>query len=282
MKTPDEDFDLFKLFLRSLAFAATLEMNALDFLLDFATLMGTSSALTIPPGSRNAPNIPTQEVQTSKALSLQSAQKPFPHGDHLQQAPQPFHPQLGTGIPSMTSHEETIAAFSRAHASPTIQNPIDWIPAPPYPQHPSTQGQILHHPEDHWFTEVLSFDCELTCGHHPDQQYHCRYMPPPSVCTADGCAPPPPWKANQVLLQHQQPFQHIPAEGLSCEYNCEDCFYRQPCHFPYFPPHSNCTQDGCVPVAPVEMWGHVQDNLEMFTHRGNQGRVVRGNLLQHH
>lgn len=99
-------------------------MNALGSLFDFAALMSTSSAKTVPQYSKTETLVSALDTQPSKVHS-----NPISSGqirqsqDKMQQSSQ----QQSGGINSLSQFENEIITCSRTHANSGAQHPIDWI-----------------------------------------------------------------------------------------------------------------------------------------------------------
>lgn len=187
-------------------------MNALDSLFDFATLMSTSSAMTLISESNDL-NESAQDTQTFKtrpatAALAQSCQMPH-HSQHIDdnihQLPQTEHP---------------IVMFSRAHFDSGNQHPFGWIPEPLCSQRMPMQVQHPPVPEYSRLPayETPAFDCYgLPCGHHPSQRCHCNFDFPPSRRYLQGSVPSA-GNAQHLLLGPSGPelqyFQQLPVDVL--------------------------------------------------------------------
>lgn len=259
-------------------------MNALDFLFDFAALMSSSSAITLPPCTNNVQDVLAQESQASDLLLIQGTQVPINNNGHPRQAIQTPHPQMTAGLPSIPLHEDNIATFSSAHASDVDQKPIDWIPAPHCPQHAQhavSSQQPPHFPDYSQLTQLPGFDCNFPCGHHPNQRCYCMYTPTAEVCTSYGCTSP--YAHDQMSLQVPQQFQYLPGDGIPCEYDWDNHYFDQPWQRQYFPPHSYSMKDGgYVPVIPRERWDSNQVGLDTSPHTHHNGQIVAENCKTHY
>jgi hypothetical protein len=257
-------------------------MNALDFLFDFVALM-SSSAMSLPPCTNKVQDVPAQEPQASDLLLIQGAQVPNNNNGHPQQATQTPYPQVAAELPSISLHEDNIAAFSRSHASDVNQKPIVWIPEPPYPQHAqyaASSHQSPHLPDYSQLTPLPGFDCNFPCGHHPNQRCHCMYIPTAEVCTSYGSTSP--YAHDQMSLQAPQQFQYLPGDRVMCEYDWDNHYFDQPCKRQYFPAHNHSMKNGRhVPVIPQEMWDINQLGLDISPHTHHNGQIAAENLMAH-
>lgn len=245
-------------------------MNALDSLFDFAALMSTSSAMTHSPDSKRTPDNPAHTAQTSKAPPSQAPQIQLHYDDH------PTHhqpPAQNPTNPSLPHYEPKPAAFSRSHADPTHQRPIDWIPASSYSlQAPHSQDPQL--PAYHHLPDFSGFDCDFACGHHPDQGCRCAYVASLPVCSPYGCVSPV--EVRRVGVPHAEmgvvEFQDG-AGGLVCGYGCEERYFGRPCQCVQF------ALQGCggggerVSVAQGEMWMGGQEGSGVWY---SDGQIMGG------
>ena len=207
-------------------------MNALDFLFDFATLMSVPSAMTLSSDSNDVPEMQIQEPWIPKEIPNQGAQTCFSHEQNPHQGALPQHNH------NITQHQ------------PAYQTPS-------FPQHKgmtasaepdNVEHQYFRYTERHHSMQLPGFKCELACGHDPKQLCPCKCIPPIKLCPQYGCSPP--WETSQIPPQLQEQFQASPEEGPPCEYDFGSCYVGEPRHRNYLPSHSYCIRDEYFPVVP--------------------------------
>src|SRR5690242_18988354 len=184
-------------------------MNALDSLFDFATLMSTSSAMTLASDTNDCPGILSRTSQMSSAAA-QSTQIPCGHGNQSQQH---VHTQLEACAPSNIMHKQSLVDVSRAGTHQIGQSDLDWFPAPQQLRTPYAQYQSLDQSEGQHLTRASAPDREFDFS-------HCTSMP------------------MGYLQQPSAPqyLQQMPDQQLPWHHVCHD----QPCFPPsnhqFFPP----------------------------------------------
>jgi hypothetical protein len=201
----------------------TLTMNALDSLFDFAALMSTSSAMTLPPPA------PAQAIPPAKA----STYIPPTYNPHMHQPPQPqyrqnnFYSQLVSTVLPIHQHKDRHTTLQ----VPQLERDLgSWHSAPLL----STQVESAQHHYGIWqpdFNKHTDLTHEFPCVHHPNQLCNCTSPPPTPECYGAGCAPL--WDGDQLSSQQlgrvPQTLRRGAVDGGPGEYVCGDCYLGRPC-----------------------------------------------------
>ncbi|KAF9694584.1 hypothetical protein EKO04_007403 [Ascochyta lentis] len=157
-------------------------MNALDLLFDFAALMATSSAMTRAPTSTNPSHPPARESPTP---SISKATAPPLRNDPTQQTPLPqndIYSQHSLDIPLAPQHEQFVEPWSVPEQQGVGEYQHVWTSEPvPQQQQRQQQQQYQRQLHQQHFTPLPGFTHSLPCGHHPDHQCQCAYIPETSL-----------------------------------------------------------------------------------------------------
>lgn len=227
-------------------------MNALDSLFDFATLMSTSSAMTLASDTNDCPETLSRTSQISSAIA-QRTQIPCGHGNQFQQH---VHTQPEACAPSNIVHKQSFVDVSRAGTHQIGQSDLDWFPAPQQLRNPCVQYQFLDRPEGQHLTQVTGPDREVDFS-------HCTSLP------------------MGYLQQPAAPqyLQHMPDQQMPGNHVCHD----QPCiplgNHQFFPPLGHDFIGGSIPASHQQIAG---DGINIAFQNYNNSSAYRAGPLRQH
>jgi hypothetical protein len=210
-------------------------MNPLDLLFDFAALMSTSSAITLPPKTNETPpghHTSTQDPSSKAPSSANDTLTACYQGQVHWSAPLP---QQDRGATSVLDQEHTIAFFPRDHACESDSHPLNHLPVTSYAKHAWKQQYPRH--AELQCSQDTDLGCVYACGHRSSQGCQRAALPPAldhqtmasHTINNQASGYTLPWTIESHQFQHMEPgiprlqhFTGIPSGHLVAQYSLAD------------------------------------------------------------